>query len=140
MSDENKALIRNLLDGMWNQKDMSVADTYIDANLVQQGPFTDGLPDGPEGYRQFIMGMVSAFPDTHCTIDKQEADGDMVRTWCTYRGTQTGALMNIPPTGKKATVPVVFTDRIRNGKVVESMPEWDPEDMLRQLGVEQASS
>jgi predicted ester cyclase len=140
MAEDNKTIIRNLLDGMWNQRDMSVADKYVDASLVQQGPFTDGLPDGPEGLKQFVMGMISAFPDTHCTIDKQEADGDMVRTQCTFRGTQTGELMGIPPTGKKATVPVMFTDRIRNGKIVESGTEWDPNDMMRQLGIEQASN
>jgi predicted ester cyclase len=43
--------------------------------------------------------------------------------------------MDIPPTGNQVTVEVVVTDRIADGKIVESASEWDPDDMMRQLGV-----
>ena len=108
---------------------------YIAADHVNHGPMTEQLPPGLEGDKAFISGMLAAFPDTRYTIDKQEADGDTVQTWLTYMGTNTGSLNGAPPTGKRATVKVKTTDRIVNGKIVESWAEWDPQDMLRQLGL-----
>jgi predicted ester cyclase len=43
--------------------------------------------------------------------------------------------MGVPATGRQATVPVLITDRIANGKIVETWAEWNPDDMMRQLGV-----
>lgn len=135
MSDQNKAIARELIEGIWNRRDMSVADKYIDPNMNPEGPFSDQTPPGPEGLKMFAGMFLSAFPDLECSIDNQEAEGDMVRSWVTFVGTQTGQLMDIPPTGNQVTVEVVVTDRITGGKIVESASEWDPDDMMRQLGV-----
>jgi hypothetical protein len=131
----NQAIARDFLDGMWNRRDMSVADRYISPDMAPEGPFADQFPPGPEGSKMFAATFLDAFPDVYCTIDRQEVDEDVVHTWVTFRGTQTGQLMNIPPTGRQAVVPVLITDRIIGGKIVESWSDWDPDDMLRQLGV-----
>jgi predicted ester cyclase len=135
MSQENKSISRDLIDGLWNRRDMSVADKYIDPDMAPEGPFSDQFPPGPEGLKTFASTFINAFPDLECSIDNQETDGDMVRTWVTFVGTQTGQLMDIPPTGNEVTVEVVVTDRISGGKIVESSSEWDPDDMMRQLGI-----
>jgi predicted ester cyclase len=43
--------------------------------------------------------------------------------------------MDIPATGNSVAVPVLVRDRISGGKIIESRNEWDPDDMMRQLGV-----
>ena len=136
MSEEqNKALVRNFLEAGWRKQDWAAVAQYIAADHINHGPLTEQLPTGLEGDKAFIGGMLSAFPDTQYTIEKQEAEGDTVRTWLTYTGTNTGSLNGAPPTGKRATVKVMTTDRIANGKIAESWAEWDPQDMLRQLGL-----
>jgi predicted ester cyclase len=135
MSEQNMLISRELLEGIWNRQDLSLADKYIHPELMPQGPGSEGLPPGPEGQKIFVQGMLNAFPDTQCTIVHQEAEGDMVRTWARFVGTQTGPLMGIPPTGRRATVEVVITDYFENGIIVESISEWDPNEMMRQLGV-----
>jgi len=134
-AEENKAIAWDFLDGLWNRRDMSVADQLVDPDMVPQGPFSDQFPPGPQGAKAFASAFLNAFPDVRCTLDQQEAKGDTVKTWVTYRGTQTGPLMDIPATGRTAVVPVLLTDRIVGGKIVESSAEWNPDDMLRQLGV-----
>lgn len=131
----NQAIARDFLEGLWNRRDTSVADKYISPNLVPQGPLADQFPPGPEGSKMFAMSFIDAFPDVKCTIDNQEDEDDLVHSWVTFRGTQTGALMDIPATGRKVIVPVHIIDRIESGKIVESWAEWDPDDLMRQLGV-----
>jgi predicted ester cyclase len=88
-----------------------------------------------------VLAFLSAFPDTEATIQKQEAVGDRVKTTLTLKGTHTGTLMTIPATGKQeVTVPVIVTDRIVNGKIVETWSEWDAMEMMSQLGVKQSSN
>lgn len=135
MSEQNKALARNLLETAWGKKDIEGIAKYVTADHVNHGPFTDQMPAGIEGDKAFVSSFLAAFPDVRFTIDQQEAEGDLVRTWVTYTGTQTGQLMDIPPTGRQAVVQVLITDRIVGGKIAESWAEWDPNDMLRQLGV-----
>lgn len=68
--EKYKAITRNLIEGMWNQRDMSVADQLIDPNLTPQGPFSEQLPPGPDGMKTFASAFINAFPDLHCTIEK----------------------------------------------------------------------
>ena len=90
---------------------------------------------GPEGIKEFITGYLAGFPDGRITIDGQLAEGDMVATRWTGRGTHQGELMGIPPTGKQVTVSGITISRVKNGKVVEEWSNWDTLGMLQQLGV-----
>ncbi len=136
MSDEqNMAVVRNYLETGWKKRDLAGLDKYVVADRVTHGPMTDQLPAGIESDRAFIGAMTAAFPDVHYTIDKQETVGDLVRTWLTYHGTNTGSFMGLPPTGKRATVKVFVSDRVVNGKIVESWAEWDDQDLMRQIGM-----
>ena len=135
-ADQNMMIARNFLEAAWRKKDIGGLGKFVAPDHVSHGPFTDQRPPGLEGVQAFASTFVNAFPDVTFTVDNQEADGDLVRTQVTYHGTQTGELMGIPGTGRQATVPVLITDRITGGKIVETWAEWDPDDMMRQLGVQ----
>lgn len=47
--------------------------------------------------------MRAAFPDFHNTIEGLIADGDTVAAHLTYRGTHTGELFCLRPTGRRVT-------------------------------------
>jgi predicted ester cyclase len=134
-AEQNMAISRDFLEIGWNQKNVEALRKYVAPDHVNHGPFSDELPPGFEGVKVFTNSFLTGFPDVTCTIENQEADGDVVRTWVTFRGTQTGQLMDIPATGRSVNVPVLITDRIAGGKIAESWAEWDPNDMMRQLGV-----
>ena len=134
-TEQNIALAREYLETAWNGKDLSVVDRLVAPDHASHGPYTDQLPPGPDGERAFISTFLNAFPDVRATIDSIEGSGDVVHATVTYRGTHTGELMGIPATYKSAVVVVKTTSRIVNGKIVESTAEWDPNEMLHQLGV-----
>ena len=52
----------------------------------------------------------------------------------TFRGTQTGEFMGMPPTGKSISVGVIDIFRIAGGKIVEHWGQMDSMGMMQQLG------
>jgi predicted ester cyclase len=68
-------------------------------------------------------------------VDDQFAEGDKVATRWTARGTHTGEIAGIAPTGRDVTVTGLTISRFASGKVVEEWSTWDTLGMLVQLGV-----
>jgi predicted ester cyclase len=63
------------------------------------------------------------------------ADGDLVATRKTFRGTHTGEFMGIPPTGRDIELGVIDIVRYRDGRIVEHWSQVDQLGLLQQLGV-----
>lgn len=77
----------------------------------------------------------SAFPDMRSTFEDQIAEGDLVVSRWSARGTHKGELMGIPLTGKAVTLTGISTMRIVGRKIAEQWDNWDTLGMLQQLGV-----
>jgi predicted ester cyclase len=77
----------------------------------------------------------AAYPDLLITVDDLIAEGNKVVGRWTARGTNTGPLMGMPPTGKQATVMGISILAIADGKVTDQWFNWDTLGMLQQLGV-----
>lgn len=132
-ADTNKEIVRRLGVEPWEGQ-LGVIDELVAPDYVGHDPAQPEL-HGPEGIKEFITGYLAGFPDGRITIDGQLAEGDMVATRWTGRGTHQGELMGIPPTGKQVTVSGITISRVKNGKVVEEWSNWDTLGMLQQLGV-----
>jgi steroid delta-isomerase-like uncharacterized protein len=133
-TEDNKALMRRFLEEVFNKQKLTAIDEFIAPNHVDHTlpPF---LPTTPEGTKRAINMFLAAFPDVQLTVDDMIAEGDKVVTRYTSRGSQKGAFMGIPPTGKQMTVSSIIIARFADGKIVE---EWGLDDqvgMLQQLGV-----
>jgi steroid delta-isomerase-like uncharacterized protein len=139
MSDANKIVSRRLVEEVFNQGKYDVIEEIIVPTFVNHDPAT-GDVTGYEGVRQNIDGYRSAFPDLKITIEEQLAEGDLVATRWTAKGTHKGELMGIAPTGKEATVTGLTLDKIEDGKIVETWNNWDTLGLMRQLGVIPAMS
>ncbi len=131
--DTNKEIVRRLGVEPW-EGNLGVIDELVAADYVGHDPAQPEL-HGPDGIREFITTYLAAFPDGKITIDEQLAEGDLVASRWTGRGTQQGELMGVPPTGKQVTVSGITISRVKNGKVVEEWSNWDTLGMLQQLGV-----
>jgi steroid delta-isomerase-like uncharacterized protein len=133
-TEDNKTLMGRFIEEVFNQKNLAAIDEFIAPNHVDHTlpPF---LPTTPEGTKRAIGIFLTAFPDVHLTVEDMIAEGDKVVTRYTSRGTQKGAFMGVPPTGKQMTVSSIIIAQITDGKIVE---EWGLDDqmgMLQQLGV-----
>lgn len=135
MSAENKAIIRRLMDEVWNQRKLNVLDEICAPNFIIYDPSVPDLSRGPAGAKQYIGLFCAAFPDIQITVDDLFAEGDKVALRWSARGTHTGELMGIAPTGRPVAVTGHAIYRIAKGQIEEDWITGDTLGVLQQLGV-----
>jgi predicted ester cyclase len=133
-TEANKTSVRRFYDEVFNKKNRAAIDEFIDPNQVDHAA-PPGTPGGLAGAKQTIGMYLTAFPDLHFTVEDMIAEGDKLVARLTVRGTQQGAFMGIPPTGKHVTVTAIDISRMAGGKSVEHWIEMDTLGMMQQLGV-----
>lgn len=133
-TEENKTMIRRMTEEVTNKGNLAVVDEVVAPNLVSHALSGEEIK-GPEGIKQMITTMRTAFPDLHSTIDGMVAEGDMVASRNTMRGTFKGEYMGIAPTGKQFTIKAVTFHRFEGGKEVESWIYSDILSWYQQMGV-----
>ncbi len=132
MSEENKALMQQFIDGM-NAQDDSFIDRLVDPNYIEHDP-EPGQAPGAEGLRDLMKMLFSGFPDIKGTVNQMVAEGDVVAVALTTSGTHNGDFMGIPATGKKISITEVHMVRLSGGKMVEHWGLADGMTMMQQLG------
>jgi steroid delta-isomerase-like uncharacterized protein len=132
MSKQSKMITRRLFEEMESQGNLDVADDIFASDFVNHTPF--GEMHGPEGAKQFVSKLRTAFPDLQVTVEDQIAEGDKVATHWTARGTHKAKFQNIPPTGKQIEIRGIVISQIANGKIVEQWGNPDVLGLMQQLG------
>jgi steroid delta-isomerase-like uncharacterized protein len=132
-TEENKAIVRRVIDEMVNKGNLEVADEVLASDYIYHFPTHE--INGPEGLKEFISMMRTAFPDLHVTIEDLIAEGDTVGARFIMRGTFKGELMGIAPTGKQLTFPEAVFIRFEGGKEVEATAYGNMLSFNEQLGI-----
>ena len=131
-TESNKTLARRIpLEG-FNQGNVAVFDEIVAVDVADHAP-APGMPPGREGYKRFVPALRAAFPDLRYTLDLEVAEGDKVAQHLTARGTQQGAFMGIPPTGKSVNWTETHILRFADGQAVEHWANVDQAGLMQQL-------
>ena len=135
--EENKALVHRLIEEVWNQGNLAVFDELYAPDFLFHDP---GLPQvrTREEDKQWISGVLGAFPDFQITSEDLIADQDQVVVRLTARGTNTGDLgapAPHPATGKHVTITGIAIARVANGQFVEIWHQVDWFGLFQQLGL-----
>jgi predicted ester cyclase len=120
-SEENKAMVRRVVDEVINEGDMGVLDKLC-------------APELAEEMKRMIASFRSAFPDWREEIVELVAEGDTVAGRFKCSGTQRGKFQGLPPTGKRMEVDEVYFLRVEDGKLVDLWGLEDDLNRMRQLG------
>ena len=134
-TEQNKALVRQLVEEVINQGNISMIDEFLIPDFVEHEELPPGIPPGREAPKVLFTMLRSAFPDLKATIEHLIAEGDEVVLHMTWTGTHEGELMGIPPTGKRISINVIDILGIAAGKFVEHWGVMDSMAMMQQLGV-----
>jgi predicted ester cyclase len=130
--EQNKVVVRSFVDA-WNTKDLSRFDTLMatDAKLTVSGMV---IHCDPVGTRAIAEHWLAGFPDYTFHLSHLIAEGDLVAALMPWSGTQTGPVIDLPPTGRRVHVGEIVIFRVFDGKIVEAWEEWDEYRMRQQLG------
>jgi steroid delta-isomerase-like uncharacterized protein len=130
-----KVLAQRFADEIINARNLDTAlNELVVEDFVEQNPLP-GQGPGRAGLADVLAGMFAAFPDLHWMVHDTIAEGDRVMTFSTWTGTHQGEFMDIPPTGRTATVEAWTLDRYCDGRLTQSRIIMDVAGMLMQLGV-----
>lgn len=135
MSEENKAIVRRLVDELWTKGSLSLADELFADNYSHHDPSTPDFGLGPEAEKKRVALYRVAFPDLQFTIEDMVAEGDTVTYRWSSTGTHLGPLNVIPPSEKKVSVSGMTFYRFAAGKIVEGWVNWDSLTLLQELAV-----
>lgn len=132
MSEQNKVVVSRYMEEVFNRKNAALLDQLVVSNCVIHTP--EGDVHGLDGLKQIVAGYRVIFPDHHFTVDDLVAEGDKVAIRWTMRGTHSGELRDIRPTGKKVTLTGMSIFRVAGGKIAEDWVSPDTLGLLQQLG------
>jgi hypothetical protein len=128
------------VSGALHDQDGDVDPGKVAAEVVHAcGDAVEGgfgrCPDGD--VEAVLPGLVTDVTVLHgfdLRIERQIAEGDLVETHWSLRGTHGGELEGAAPTGKSLCVDGQLLNRIADGKFVEEWVHWDTLGLLRQIG------
>jgi steroid delta-isomerase-like uncharacterized protein len=133
MSEANKALVRRFYDA-FNKGDLDALDAFVALDVVDHNPLP-GQGPGLKGLKEAMGQFHAGFPDIRVRNEDLLAEGNKVVVRSVARGTNTGSMLGMPPTGKPVEIGAIDIFVVKDGKVVEA---WHVEELLQmmmQLGV-----
>lgn len=130
----HKALVRRFFDEAYNGRNRGFLQEVYAEGANPDAAAHGGLP-GAAGAERYLETFLTAFPDLRVEILDLVAEVDVV--CCRYigRGTHTGPLLHLPPTGRAAAMEGLAYFRFDQGRIVESVNRYDAVGLAQQLGL-----
>jgi steroid delta-isomerase-like uncharacterized protein len=131
----SQQIAHDYFDG-WNRRDPAA----VLATMAPGGTYTDpgtGGPLGGDAFVSYMTGLFSAFPDVSfeiATVGTPEAD--LVAAQWIMRGTNTGSMNGLPPTGGSIELHGADFIRVRDGKIQSVQGYFDSRAIPEQLGLQ----
>jgi len=119
-----KGLSRRWLEDGYGRNDAAAMEALMPLQMLEES-----------SWREQIAALHGAFPDLTATIDEQIAEHDRVMTRVTLRGTHTGDLLGLAPTGKPIELTIVELHTWKDGQIADLWNSFHPVVVLMQLGV-----
>ncbi|BEP64437.1 ester cyclase (plasmid) [Variovorax sp. V213] len=127
-----KAVIRRNTDEVQGQGNWALFNELFSDAFLDHTPQPNCTPD-KAGALGLYKKLREAFPDFHAVIHWQRADGDVVTTYKTYRGTHRGDFLGVAATGKAIHFETVDAMRVQDGKITEHWGVANLYSVLQQL-------
>lgn len=126
-------------DEAFNNGNLAVVDQILARDFKLYVPPSLGEGDGPvvegpEGFKQLVVGLREAFGELRFTVHDTCVGSDVAMVFWTMRGTHRAEWSGIPATNKSVTLTGVDVFRFADGKIVEERIHGDYLGLLRQRG------
>jgi predicted ester cyclase len=136
-TDDTKNVVAQFVRRCQDEHDLAFAEELFHPDFVDhyrlQGRPVPGTGGHAGGFQAFYGALLRAFPDATMTIDAQIAEGDLVATRKTLRGTHRGELWGLPPTGNRIEFEFIDIFRVAEGMLVEHWASIDLDALRSQM-------
>lgn len=137
-AEDLKKLNNHFYDEVFRRRHLEAVDELLTEDFVEHTP-APGQATDRQGAKDFIGQMLQAFPDLNFEVENQVAEGDTVAAVVTMTGTHNSDFLGVPATGRRVSVAVMDTGRVREGRFTDHWGLVDVPDLMAQLGVAQPS-
>jgi predicted SnoaL-like aldol condensation-catalyzing enzyme len=128
-TEANKAIVLRVFEEAINTHNPALVYELYAPAFVDWSASPGQLP-GPAGIEQALIFFNTILPDVEVTVDASIAEGDLVATRETWRGTD-------PTTGREVEGKTLHFWRLEEGKIIE---EWSAGwEWLAQIGAPEAT-
>lgn len=120
----------------WNRREAQAVLATFSADGTYCDPSTGGRLRG-DALKSYMEGLWAAFPDLSFEISSAGMSGEnLVAAQWIMRGTNTGSMMGLPPTGKSVTLPGADFIRVAGGRIQTVDGYFDTRAVPEQLGLQ----
>ena len=120
---------------MWSTHDLDKIVSFFADSCVYENLAREQTYRGKEGVKAYAKACFDAIPDFKVQVVSVFVSGDWLASEWVMTGTHSGALPDLPPTGKAFTVRGSSVVQLRDNKILRNTDYWDLMTFLRQLGV-----
>ena len=131
--DELKSRARRVVEEIFNQGDIALANELISPDCVHHVPGGQPAP-GLAGLTGWLALTQRIFPDFHAIVEDEIAEGDRVVQRITCYGTHQGEFSGVQPTGQQVSFQIIDISRAGpDGRFAEHWSTADLPAVLHQL-------
>jgi steroid delta-isomerase-like uncharacterized protein len=137
-NQQAQATVRAVYDG-FNAGDVPTLLTLVTDDFELVDVALGMSWHGRQGWGEWLQNWATSLPDARIHLDSMVAEGDVIVTEHTGRGTHNGVLNTpmgaIPPTGKSIELKFAEFFTMRDDKIKTMRAYWDTGTLMRQLGM-----
>ena len=139
MSEQNRKVVRRLLDEVWTQGNLALLPELVAEEAVARPMPQMGAMRGPEEYMNFIAIYKGAFRAMDFTIEDQfAADGKVATRWTTSVTDASGEDSQDAADGERVTIDgITITHHDSSGKIIAEWATWDTHSLLNSAAAPQ---
>ncbi|GIF49887.1 ester cyclase [Asanoa ferruginea] len=136
-AEQQNLELMQTLDDAWNSQDLDTFNSRHADDVVVRWP---GRPEthGRHNHEAEAVAFFTAFPDQH--LDNRPykvlfGSGEWTCSVAHWTGTMTGALGDVPPTGRSFSVDFCTVAHWVDGRIVEENLFYDLTTFMKQVGL-----
>jgi len=134
LTNEEAKKIIDKYEKLFEEGNSGSAYEILDTSYVLITPIFPESIKGIEALVEFIKSNSVSFPDFKLKIDDFYVKDNIILSYWTITGTNTGQLGNLPATGKTIKVSGFAVSKVKNGEIYEEQTFWNVLEFYQQLG------
>jgi hypothetical protein len=132
---QDMAVVRRIVEAIWNRGELAVADTLFAPGYVNHGGLIPNLVQGPEAIKVAVALYRAAFPTFHVTVEELRADGSTVLLRWVAHDDIARAPADDTEVDDRSSLSGTTSGRFVDGQVAESWTSWGAARAVRRWGL-----